>query len=143
MSYANCEKSSHILLRYWNMLYFDEYLIKSLSLILDKKYYNLLKGIFISFDSARSTFMTVLKYDSCNNKIKVLVSSELAVDKMNNPMDIDRCLYSIFKYHLISSLTRLKYSGHPNSFFNFLSLPQTTLEKRCRVLYKIVMHIQG
>jgi len=71
------------------MLYFDEYLIKSLSLTLDKKYYNLLKGIFINFDPARSTFITVLKYDSCNIKIKVLVSNETAADKMNNLMDID------------------------------------------------------
>ena len=89
MSYANCEKSSQILLPYCIMLYFDEYLIKSLSLILDKKYYNLLKGIFTSFDPARSPFMTVLKFDSYNNKIKVLVSNESAADKMNNLMDID------------------------------------------------------
>jgi hypothetical protein len=33
--------------------------------------------------------MTVLKYDSCNNKIKVLVLNETAADKMNNLMDID------------------------------------------------------
>jgi hypothetical protein len=71
------------------MLYFDEYPIKTLSLTLDKKYYNLLIGIFFSFNPTRSTFMTVLRYDSCNNKIKVLVSKETAADKMNNFMDID------------------------------------------------------
>ncbi len=71
------------------MLYFEVHLIKSLSLTLDKKYHNLLKGIFISFNPTRSTFMTVLKYDSFNNKIKVLVSSETAADRMDNLLDID------------------------------------------------------
>ena len=43
----------------------------------------------VGSNPTRSTFMTVLKYDSCNNKIKVLVSNETAADKMNNLMDID------------------------------------------------------
>jgi hypothetical protein len=43
----------------------------------------------VGSNPTRSTFMTVLKYDSCNNKIKVLVSSETAADKMDNLMGID------------------------------------------------------
>lgn len=43
----------------------------------------------VGSNPTRSTFMTVLKYNSCNNKIKVLVSNETAADKMKNFMNID------------------------------------------------------
>jgi hypothetical protein len=43
----------------------------------------------VGSNPTRSTFMTVLKYDSCNNKIKVLVSNGTAADKLDNLMDID------------------------------------------------------
>ena len=33
--------------------------------------------------------MAVLRYDSCNNKIEDLVSTETPADRMDNLMDID------------------------------------------------------
>jgi hypothetical protein len=46
--------------------------------------------------------MTVLKYDFCNNKIKVLVSSETAADKMDSLMGMDPLQYFQIPYNILS-----------------------------------------
>jgi hypothetical protein len=78
----------HILLRYSNQFYFEKYLTKTLSLTLDKKYSNLIKGTFIIINTPWSTSMTVLKYDSCDNKKEEMMSIKAAADKKANLMDI-------------------------------------------------------
>jgi hypothetical protein len=106
----------HILLRYSNQFYFEKYLTKTLSLTLDKKYSNLIKGTFIIINTPWSTSMTVLKYDSCDNKKEEMMSIKAAADKKANLMDIGT--YIVFSNAIGSHLTRQKYSGLIISFFD-------------------------
>ena len=69
--------------------------------------------------------MAVLRYDSCNNKIEDLVSTETPADRMDNLMDIDP--YIVFSNALWSPPARQKYIGRLNSFYDFISLPQSRL----------------
>ncbi len=58
--------------------------------------------------------MTVLKYDSCDNKIEEMMSIKAAADKKANLMDIGT--YIVFSNAIWSYLTRQKY-GSLSSLF--------------------------
>jgi len=59
------------------------------------------------------------------------VSSETARATIDNLMDLDP--YLLFSNAIRSPLTRQKYNGRLSSFFDFISLPPSRLEDRCRI----------
>jgi hypothetical protein len=62
--------------------------------------------------------MTVLKYDSCDNKIEEMRSIRAAADKKANLMDIGT--YRVFSNAIWSHLTRQKYGGLSSLFLTLL-----------------------
>ena len=47
--------------------------------------------------------------------------------------------YSLFVFAIKSPLTRRKYQGRLNLFFDYIGLPQETIEKRCDIFAKKAM----
>jgi hypothetical protein len=70
----------------------------------------------------------VLKYGSHNNNSNIEKMDSIIVD---NDMDLDHYLW--FTNAIRSSLTRQKYFGRLNSFFDLILIPVGALEEHCKI----------
>jgi len=73
----------------------------------------------------------VLKYGSQNKNGD---TDRMDFTKIENVMDLDP--YILFVNSIRSPLTKQKYFGRLNSFFNYIQIPQSHLQQCCKVFIK-------
>ncbi len=107
----------------------------------------------VGSNPTRSTFIAVLKYGSCHNNNGIEAMESITMD---NAIDLDP--YLLFVNAIRSPLTRQKYFGRLNSFFEFIQIQKGSMEARCKIfvkncndipkyplncVYRFVIHLKG
>jgi integrase len=95
----------------------------------------------------------VLKYGSHNNNSDLGAMDSVMMD---NALDLDP--YLLFVNSIRSPLTRKKYFGRLNAFYDFIQIPDGSMEERCRIfikncnenpkyplncVYRFIIHLKG